>query len=85
MIERKTEYKIGVDMAKEGTESMIIYTNVDPIREATSAILNDLDDIDKNAVAMWEDNPENVVRIKTMTKAMRVEIEQMIYDSIPER
>lgn len=55
----------------------------DLIKQATLSILNDLDDIDKQAVVMWG-NPlhPNVIQIKTMTKAMRDEIEKMIYDEI---
>lgn len=56
------------------------------IKSATLQILNDLDDIDKNSVAMWGDeNHPNVAIIRTMTKAMRDEIEEMIYKTIPER
>lgn len=81
MSEEKGKYLIGVDFDME-----IAKRKDDLIKQVTLSILDGLDDIDKQSVVMWsdEDHP-NVVRIKVMTKAMRDEIEKMIYDSIPER
>ncbi len=82
MIEEKPKYFVGVDMAKEGTESISVS---DPIKQATLSILEYLDDIDRKSVIMWSSDHPNVVRIKTMTKAMRDEIEKMVYDAIEDR
>jgi hypothetical protein len=73
-------YHVGVDMAMEGTGSKTILTEIDPVKQATLAILNDLDDIQKQALAMWgnEADHPNVVQIRTMAKAMKSEIEGMI-------
>jgi hypothetical protein len=71
MSEEKAVYQSGAD---------------NEIKQATLSILNDLDDIDNQVLVMWGGDPihVNVVQIKTMTKAVRAEIEKMIYDSIKE-
>jgi len=57
---------------------------VDEIKQATLTILDDLDDIDKQSIMMWGNDPlhANVVQIKAMTKEMRDAVEEMIYNSI---
>lgn len=76
MSEKQSLYIVGVDV------DMAKYVD-QTIKQATLTILEHLDDIDKQAVTMWcdEDHP-NVILIKTMTKAMRDEIEKMIYAEI---